>query len=435
VSHALYESKRKSPAEAAALLRTRDALAVPLGPGQPSRFLEALGDRDDWQELSLFCALLLAPHALLFRSGVRVLSGFYGPVERMLKAQGLDVQFVPADFRRFAPAMRKLAPRVMATVAAPPDEHGRLSLSLHAGASVDELHRAGADPERLLVVEVNPAMPRTFGLGPEHPHSLSIEEVDVIVESDAPPPTLAEMPPTEVEKAIAEQIRPYVRDGATLQTGIGGIPNTVVQILAASAGGDYGIHSEMFTTGLMRLHQAGKVTNRKGVFDGYSIATFAFGSEELHRWLHEQDAVRFLPVHLVNDPAVIARNRNMLSINGALSVDLHGQIAADTIEGRQFSGIGGAEDFVCGASFSEGGHSIVCLPSTAKAGERTISRLVAEFPAGALVTTPRHQVDVIVTEYGAAELAGLTVGQRAQALAEIAHPDFRDELRAAARTR
>ena len=416
-------------------MRPRDVLCVPLGPGQPGAFLEALGARDDYEQFSIFCALMLAPHAVLAKPGVRVLSGFYGPVERKLRDLGADVRFVPADFRRYAPAMRKLAARVVATAAAPPDANGRMSLALHAGASVDELHRAGRDPERLLVVEVNPRLPRTFGIEPDHPHSLSVDEVDVIIESDAVLPTLPESSPTDVENAIAEQIRPYVHDGATLQTGIGGIPCTVVEILAGSGGGDYGIHSEMFTTGLMKLHKAGKISNRKGIYDGVSIATFALGTDELHTWLHEQSDVRFLPVHLVNDPAVIARNRRMLSINGALAVDLHGQLAADTIDGRQFSGIGGAEDFVCGASFSDGGHSIVCLPSTARVGGRTLSRIVAEFPAGALVTTPRHQVDVVVTEFGAAELAGLTVGERACALAEIAHPDFRDLLRDRARLR
>lgn len=433
--NALYESKLRTAAEAAALLRPTDDLALPLGPGQPSAFLAALGERGGWEQLSIFCALLLAPHAVLFQDGVRVLSGFYGPVERALRDMGRDVQFVPADFRRFAPAMRRLAPRVMATAVAPADASGRFSLSLHAGASVDELHRAGADPDRLLVVEVNSNLPRTFGIEPGHTNALSLDEVDVIVETDAALPTLPEAVPTDIEHAIAEQIRPYVKEGATLQTGIGGIPSTVVEILAASGGGDYGIHSEMFTTGLMKLHQSGKITNRKGIYDGVSIATFAFGTEELHRWLHEQDLVRFLPVQIVNDPAVIARNRRMLSINGALAVDLHGQLAADTIDGRQFSGIGGAEDFVCGAAFSEGGHSIVCLPSTATVAGKTLSRIVSAFGAGALVTTPRHQVDIVVTEYGAAELAGLTVRQRAEALSAVAHPAFRDELREAAKQR
>jgi acyl-CoA hydrolase len=425
-----YRAKVRTAAEAAALLRSRDLLCLPLGPGQPAALLEALGERDDFEDLSIFCALLLAPHAVLFKPGVRVMSGFYGPVERAIRAQDGNIEFIPADFRRYAPAMRRLSPRVMATAVAPPDSNGRLSLALHAGASVDELHRAGADPDRILIAEVNPRLPRTLGIEPDHPNCLTVDEVDVIVESDRALPVLPESAPSDVERAIAEQIRPFVVEGATLQTGIGAIPSTVVEIIAASGGGDYGIHSEMFTTGLMKLHEAGKITNRKGIYDGVSIATFALGTEALHTWLHEQPDVRFLPVNVVNDPAVIARNRRMLSLNGALAVDLYGQLAADTIAGRQFSGIGGAEDFVCGASFSEGGHSIVCLPSTATVEGKTISRIVGVFAAGALVTTPRHQVDVVVTEHGAAELKGLTVRQRAAALAAIAHPDFRDELSA-----
>jgi acyl-CoA hydrolase len=153
----------------------------------------------------------------------------------------------------------------------------------------------------------------------------------------------------------------------------------------------------MFTTGLMRLHRAGKVTNRKGLFDGFSITTFALGTRELYDWLDGREEVRFLPVDRVNDPGLIARNRDMVSINGALSVDLAGQIVADTIDGRQHSGIGGHEDFVAGAGFARGGHSLVCLPSTTTIGGRRVSRIVRRHPAGALVTTPRHQTDVIVT--------------------------------------
>jgi acyl-CoA hydrolase len=317
---------------------------------------------------------------------------------------------------------------------APPDAAGRFSLALHAGATVDELHRAGADPDRLLIAEVCSTLPRTLGLPPDHPHALSLDEIDVLVESDAEPFTLPELPGGEVERRIAGHVRRFVPDGATLQTGIGGIPGEVVKALAAGDGGDYGIHSEMFTTGLMQLHLAGKVSNRKGVYDGFSVATFAAGTRALYDWLDGQEAVRFLPVDRINDPAVIARNRRMISINGALSVDLAGQIAADTLDGRQFSGIGGHEDFVTGASFSEGGHSLVCMPSTATVkgagdGHDRVSRITARFPAGAIITTPRHQVDVVVTEWGAAELAGRTGEERAEALIAIAHPDFRDALR------
>jgi acyl-CoA hydrolase len=423
------EAKRETAAAAAARLRPNDTLAVPLGPGVPSALLHALGEREDFRSLRVFAALLPEPYRLFTRAGVRLLSGFFGPIERALAAAGHDVQFVPADFRRFAAIARRLQPRVVASLATPPDSQGRMSLALHAGATLDALHAAGRDPERLLVVEVNPGLPRTLGLPPEHPHALSVEEADVILESDRPVFTLPDPETTPVQRAIAEHIQAFVPEGATLQTGIGGIPSEVAELLAQGPRGGYGVHSEMFTTGLMRLHAAGMVTNRKGIYDGYSVTTFAAGTPELYQWLNENETVRFLPASVVNDPAVIARNRRMVSINGALAVDLLGQVLADTIDGRQHSGIGGHEDFVGGPAFSEGGRSLVCLPSTVQVAGRARSRILAGVPPGGCVTTPRHQVDVVVTEWGAAELAGRTLAERAGALIRIAHPDFRDALR------
>jgi acyl-CoA hydrolase len=188
----------------------------------------------------------------------------------------------------------------------------------------------------------------------------------------------------------------------------------------------------MFTDGLMRLHDSGKVTNRKGQFDGVSVATFAAGSAELYEWLDGNAEVAFLPVEVVNNPDAIARNRAMVTINAAMAVDIHGQVIADTIDGAQYSGIGGHEDFISGPALSLEDRSLICLPSTVTIDGERRSRIVPWFDVGAVITTPRHQVDVIVTEYGAAELQGLTVHQRGLALAEIAHPDFRDELREAA---
>jgi acyl-CoA hydrolase len=417
-----------SARQAAELLRPEDTLAVPLGPGQPGSFLHALGERAEWKDLRVFTALLTDFYPLFTRPGVRLLSGFYGPVERALAAAGHDVAFVPGDFRRFARIGRKLDPRVVATAAAPPDASGRLSLSLHAGASTEEIMRCGHDPDRLLIVEANPALPRTLGLPPEYPHALHMDDIDVLVEGDRVPIALEEGKPSPIEHAIAEHAIAYIEDGATLQTGIGAVPGEIASLLAERPGGDYGIHSEMFTTGLMKLHQAGKVSNRKGVFDGISVTTFALGSRELYDWLEGNEIVRFLPVAVVNDPSIIARNRQMVSINGALAVDLFGQIAADTLEGRQYSGIGGHEDFVSGAGIAEGDRSLVCLPSTATRDGKLVSRIVHALPSGTLVTTPRHQVDVVITEYGAAELTGLTEAERVSALAIIAHPDFRDAL-------
>jgi acyl-CoA hydrolase len=185
----------------------------------------------------------------------------------------------------------------------------------------------------------------------------------------------------------------------------------------------------MFTTGLMHLHRAGKVTNQKGgPWDGFSVTTFAAGTQDLYDWLDGNDEVRFLPVELVNSPERIAHNRKMVTINGALCIDLHGQVVADTIGSRQYSGIGGHEDFVSAPGLELEDRSLVCLPSTARSGEAVVSRIVAELPEGWVITTPRHQLDVVVTEYGAAELRGGTVRERALALAEISHPDFREEL-------
>jgi acyl-CoA hydrolase len=321
----------------------------------------------------------------------------------------------------------------MVAQGAPPDETGRVNLSLHMGATRPELIRAGQDPDRLLIMEVNPHLPRTASLPPEYDNTIPLELVDVLVESGAVPFALTEPPTDEVDAAIATHALAYVRQGSTLQTGIGAIPNIVATELASGTLGGFGIHSEMFTTGLMRLHQAGKITNdAKGVFDAVSVTTFALGTAELYAWLDGNDSVAFLPVEVVNDPTVIARNANLVSINGALSVDLYGQVVADSIDGRQISGVGGHEDFVAGAEMHLDAHSLICLRSTAVRAGETLSRIVGLLPEGSVVSTPRHHTGVVVTEYGGVDLRGLTVRERAHALVDIAHPDFRTSLRTVA---
>jgi acyl-CoA hydrolase len=422
-----------SAAEAAEIVRPRDVLAVGLGPAHPIGFLHALGGRDDWVDLQMFGALLTDFYEVLTKPNVRYRSGFFGPAERILRDSGADVQYVPADFRRFGPIVERLAPRVMATACAPPDADGYLSLSLHAGAMVDELHRCGTDPERVLVVEYSDAYPRTFGLPPEHQHRLHVDEIDVLLETDAQPINLADAEPADIDRAIAQEASRFIPDNATLQTGIGAIPSIIATLLAEGDGGGYGVHSEMFTNGLMRLHQAGKVTNaNKGEFDGFSVTTFAAGVPELYEWLHENPDVRFLPVDVVNDARLIADNNRFVSINGATAVDLYGQVAADTIGGRQHSGAGGHEDFLAGAGLQIDDSSLLCLRSSVETPEGRLSRIVPNLAPEMVVTTPRHQIDVVVTEYGAAELSGMTVRERAEALVRVAHPDFRAQLEDAA---
>ena len=324
---------------------------------------------------------------------------------------------------------------MLVTAATPPDEDGWMSLSLHAGALVEEICRVTRDPERILLVATNAKLPRTHGFPPDHPHRVHVDRVDYVMESDTEPMILEDLEPGDTERAIAEHVRDFIPDRATLQTGIGGIPGAVATLLTEGEGGEYGIHSELFTSGLMRLHQAGKVTNEhKGIYKGFSVATFAMGTSELYEWLDGGEDVRFLPVAMINTPTIIAANRNMRSINGALMLDLAGQVVADTIDGRQFSGIGGHEDFTSGASLEADDRSLICLPSTVQVNGETKSRIHARFGAGTIVTTPRHQLDIVVTERGAAEVAGLTVRERARALAGIAHPDFRSELLEAAET-
>jgi len=423
-------TKVRTMDEAVAALRPRDTLTIPLGPGQPTGFLHALGARDDWEDLNVLGGLLVDLFPIFTKPHVRYRSGFFGPAERILVDSGADVQFVPADFRRFGPVAEKSASRVVVTIATPPDASGFMSLGLHAGAMCEELERVIADPNRVLIVETNPNCPRTLGLPPEHPHGLHVDDVDILVESDRPMFVLADTEPTEVEHAIARQASAYIVDGSTLQTGIGGIPSAVAGLLADGDGGDYGVHSEMFTTGLMKLHLASKVTNRrKGIFVGHSISTFAAGTAELNAWLDGNEEVRFLPVSVVNSPEIIAKNVRMVTINSALSIDLYGQVVADTIAGRQYSGIGGHEDFTAASGFQLEDRALLCLPSTMTVDGQMRSRILPTLPEGWVVTTPRHQLDVVITEYGAAELRGCTVKERAGALAAIAHPDFRDQLR------
>jgi acyl-CoA hydrolase len=426
-------AKSMDAQQAAALIKPDDKVSVGLGAGQPAALLQAMGQRDDWQDLQILGALLTVGSDVYAKPGVRIVSGFLGPVERWLKTTDAVVDFIPADFRRFGPLLAKEQPRVMTTMVAPPDDQGWCSLSLHAGGTVAELHAAADDPDRLVIAEASPNYPRTYGLPPHHRHALHMDEIDVLIESESTPIPLPASELSDEDHAIAKHALQFIEPESTLQTGIGSVPSAIAELLAQEDGGAYGVHSEMFTDGLMALHKAGKVANHKGIHNRVSITTFALGSQDLYAWLHENHEVAFLPVEQVNDTYVIAQNHKMVTINGAIAIDIHGQVVADTIDGDQFSGIGGAEDFVAGPAYGLDGRSLLCTHATATRDGQLRSRIVPRLPEGAVITTPRHQIDVVVTEYGAVELEGLTVRERGEALAQVAHPDFRDELLAAAR--
>ena len=420
-----------SPTEAASLLHPTDSLGLGLGPANPHTFLNALSERSDWEDLQVGGALILGLFGLFTHPHVHYRAGFFGPAERYLRSVGADVQLVPAGFRQFEPVLRQFAPRVMAVQCAR-DRDGNFNTSLHVGATFEELLRAGRDPERLLIVEVNPHLPVTTALE-GYTTTIPAELVDVVIDGDQPVFELPDEPASDIDRKIAEIAATFIHPHATLQTGIGAIPTMVAQYLAQRDGGEYGIHSEMFTSGLWMLHQAGKVTNsHKSIFPGVSVTTFALGSSAMYEWMNNNPAVAFAPVEIVNDPTLIGRNRHFVSINGAISVDLYGQIVADSVAGRQISGVGGHEDFVAGAELDTQNVSLICLHATIEVDGVLQSRITAQLPLGSIVSTPRHHTAVIVTEFGAADLRGRTVSERAHLLAEIAHPEFRDELHRAA---
>jgi len=417
-----------TPDEAAALVRPHDAIGLGLITGTPTAMLRALSKRTDWEDLTLSAGLLLGKYDLFTHPNVHLRANFFGGAERDYVARGGDVQFIPSYFRHYGLLIQHLNPRVMITPASMPDEHGRVSLSLYNGAHLEEHRRAALDPERLLIVECSPHFPRTLALE-GHENFLGLEEIDVVVYTDEHPVIFPNDPGSPEDEKIAEYAAAYVRDGATLQTGIGAVPNLVAQALVRGNGGDYGIHSEMFSDGLYQLMAAGKVNNsRKAINRGVSVITFAAGTQAMYDYIDNNPAIGVAPVFYTNDPHVICQNTSMVSINSALEVDLLGQITADTIGSRQYSGVGGHMDFVEGTSLSLEHTSLICLQSTAVVNGELKSRVVVNMAPDAVATSPRHLVGVVVTEYGAADLRGFSVKERAVALTAIAHPQFRDEL-------
>jgi len=360
-------------------------------------------------------------------------SGFFGPVERAARQGGARVQYLPLDFHGLERLGLRAKPRVVLAVTSPPDGGGWLSFGVSAAASYRPFLEAARDPGRLALAEVNAHMPRVDGLAEFGRNRVHLSEVDGWVEHAEALVTLPAEQPSPEDLAIARHVAELVDDGSTLQFGIGAIPDEVARLLATGPRADLGIHTEMISDGVMHLHAAGKVTNRKGLYDGVSVGTFALGSQALYAWLHENPVVRMLPVGAVNDPALMRKLRRFVSVNGALAIDLSGQVAADHVGGRQYSGVGGHEAFVMGAGEAPGGRTIVCLKSTATVRGERISTIVPALPAGTLVTTPRHHVQWVVTEHGAVDLSALGDVDRARALVEVAHPDFREGLRAANR--
>jgi itaconate CoA-transferase len=422
-----YRAKRVTAAAAVSLIPSGSDIAMGMAVAEPPALLSAIAARVedgslDALKLWYFHSLSHAAETVLrfeLLDRVRPHCMFLSRVERALIRRGdvegrQPVEFVPTAFSDSSRLLTECVPvDTFITTVSPMDRHGWFTFgtSNDYGTSV-------ARSARRLVVEVNANMPRVFG-----DSLLHISEVDALVENDVPLPEISEAQISEEDRVIATIVAAMIEDGACLQMGIGSLPNAVCKMLENRR--DLGIHTELMTPALARLIECGAVTNRrKTTYPGRSVFTFAMGDAAFYAFLDNNPSMHSAPVQIVNDPRHISKNDRVVSVNATLQVDLSGACNSEHVLGRQYSGSGGQLDFVRGASASKEGKSIIACRSTAKGG--LVSRIVVKLDGP--VTTPRNDTQIVVTEYGAVDLRGKSLRERAAALISIAHPGFRESL-------
>jgi 4-hydroxybutyrate CoA-transferase len=416
-----YRSRTTTAEEAVKAVKSGDRVVLGHACGEPQSIVDALIDRaseltnvEIAHEVPMGKGLYCLPE---YEKSFRHNALFAGkPSRQAIKEGRADYTSIYLHELPFLFRSGVFPIDVAMVTVSPPDEKGMVSL----GISVDYTYQA-VKSAKTVIAEVNPNMPRT---GPNS--MLPVQEFDYFVEVDRP---LIELEPPvigEVERTIGQNIADLIQDGDCLQLGIGAVPDAILSFLTEKK--DLGIHSEMISDGVMNLVQSGVINcSRKNYYPNKIVITFAMGTGAFYKWLDNNPMIEGLPVDITNLPTNVAQNDNMVAINSALSVDLLGQVAADTLSGIQFSGVGGQVDFVRGTAYSKGGRAIIALPSTAAKG--TVSRIVNTLAPGQAVTTGRYDVDYIVTEYGAAHLKWKTNRERAKALINIAAPEYRDQLR------
>jgi acyl-CoA hydrolase len=403
-----YERKLISPEQAVQRIAPGRRILIGSGAAEPSLLVEALVSAGDHLADNDVVHLLTLGPAPYVQPGLearfRHTAFFIGEnVREAVQAGRAD--FMPVFLSEIPELIRSRRVRVEVALVqvSPPDRHGYVSL----GVSVDVV-RAAVESADLVIAEVNPNMPRTFGNSFIH-----VSELHGLVPVDSPLPELVPPPLDDVCRAIGRHVASLIPDGATLQTGIGRIPHAVLGELAGHH--DLGVHTEMLSDSVIDLVEAGVITGkRKTLLPGKLVTSFVMGTRRVYDWVHENPRVELHPSEFTNDPQQISRNDRMMAINSALAVDLTGQVASDTLSGRFFSGIGGQVDFVRGAARSRGGKPIIALPSTAKGGQ--VSRIRTVLEEGAGVVTSRGDVHYVVTEFGVAKLWGKSVRERATAL-------------------
>lgn len=420
----IYRDKLVSAEQAVQNIKSGDRVVTGHACGEPLTLVEALVARaPELRDVEIMHMVAMGPAKFVqpeMAQSFRHNALFVGGATRKA-VEEKRADFTPCFFSEIPRLFQnKIVPvDVVLLQVTPPDEQGFCSY----GVSVDYTKTA-AECAHTVIAQMNNRLPRTGGA------KIHLDAIRFIVEKDEP---LIELKPPkigEVEKAIGENVAALIPDGATLQLGIGAIPDAVLLFLTDKK--DLGIHSEMFSDGVVVLAEAGVITNRKKTINpGKFMATFLMGTQKLYDFVNNNPTVEMQAVDYINDPYIIGQHENMISINSALQVDLMGEVNAEMIGTKQFSGVGGQVDFVRGASRSLHGKSIIALPSTASGG--TISRIACELDRGAAVTTSRNDVHYVVTEYGVAELRGKCLRERAKALIAISHPDFRASLTAEAK--
>jgi acyl-CoA hydrolase len=411
-----------SPADALSVVSSGMTMFVHGAAATPTPLLDALAARSDLEGVSLYHlhtggpAPFVAPEC---RGRLRSVSLFAGPPVRDAIERG-DADFVPI-FLSDIPSLfqtRQIPLDVALLQLSPPDAHGYCTLGTSVDAALAASHTA-----RYVIAEINERMPRTHGNT-----LVPLSRIHAFIHTSRPLWPHESRPASPEEEAIGANVASLVDDGATLQMGIGAIPDAVLRRLSNKR--DLGIHTEMFSDGVVDLAQTGAITNRlKHVHRGRIVTSFVNGSQRVYDFVNDNPFVEFHPCDRTNDSAIIKVNDKVTAINSALELDLSGQVVADSIGFRIYSGIGGQMDFIRGAALSEGGKPIIALPSTASGG--TVSRIVPSLKPGAGVVTTRGHIHWVVTEHGAVNLFGLSLRQRAEALIRIANPDVRGELRRA----
>jgi acyl-CoA hydrolase/GNAT superfamily N-acetyltransferase len=416
-----YEERQTTAEEAVNIIRSGQRILVGSGCSVPQEVLRALVARADELADVEFVHLMtfgIAPYVdEKYEGSFRHNAFFIGGNVRHSVGEG-RADYTPIFLSEIPELLSSGQMRldvVLATVT-PPDRFGYCSLGIHP-----DLMKVGIDTAPVVIAQVNSHMPLTHGDTFVH-----VSDIDYFVLHDEPILELPDKPFDETSVAIARHVASLIENGSTLQLGIGNIPNAILSLLGNHR--DLGIHSEMVSNGVIDLCEGGVITNkRKGLHPGKAVASFAMGTKILYDYLDDNPFWEFRPTEYVNSPRIIAQNYRMVSINSAIQIDITGQVCADSIGSTLYSGIGGQVDFVRGAAMSPEGKPVIALPATAKGGK--VSRIVSELDQGAGVVTSRGDVHYVATEYGVAYIHGKTIRERAMALIEIAHPDFRPELR------